>query len=84
MEVHGIEDGNLFLMSDQMSGEFTDIVNGIRELLSQEEIQQLQSFAETYGQKTDEVNETVNLGLQAGNEAQQDDQTILPEIENSV
>lgn len=84
MEVHGIEDGNLFLMSDQMSGEFTDIVNGIRELLLPEEIQQLQSFVETYGQKTDEADETLNLGLQAGNEAQQDDQTILPEVENNV
>lgn len=87
MEVHGIEDGNLFLMSDQMSGEFTDIVNGIKDLLSQEEIEQLQSFAETYGQKMDAANaanETVNLGPLAGNEAQQDDQTILREVENSV
>lgn len=36
MEMHGIDDESLFLVSDQMSGELTDVMNGIQELFSQE------------------------------------------------
>lgn len=61
MEVHGVDDGSLFLMSDQMSGELSDIMSGIEDILSQElgvslaDLSQedpviMQSFAEKLGQ----------------------------------
>ncbi len=61
MEVHGVDDASLFLMSDQMSGELSDIMKGIEQILSQElgvDVSQLtqedsmilQSFAEKLGQ----------------------------------
>lgn len=61
MEMHGVDDANLFLMSDRMSGEFSDIMNGIEDILSEqlgidindlskEDVQLLQHFAETAGQ----------------------------------
>ncbi len=61
MEVHGVDDASLFLMSDQMSGELGDIMKGIEQILSQElgiDVSQLsqedsvilQSFAEKLGQ----------------------------------
>lgn len=36
MEMHGIDDASLFLVSDQMSGELTDIMNGIQDIFAQE------------------------------------------------
>lgn len=61
MEVHGVDDASLFLMSDQMSGELGDVMKGIEQILSQElgvDVSQLsqedsmilQSFAEKLGQ----------------------------------
>lgn len=47
MEVHGIDDESLFLVSDQMSGELTDIMNGIQDIFSQE-------FGMDAGQLTEE------------------------------
>lgn len=64
MEMHGVDDANLFLMSDRMSGEFSDIKNGIENILSEqlgigtddlsgEDVQFLQHFAETAEQMTE-------------------------------
>lgn len=61
MEAHGVEDANLFLTSDIMSGELTDIMAGIQDILEEsmgmdiESFLQgdnvlLQSFAEKFGQ----------------------------------
>lgn len=36
MEMHGVDDAGLFLVSDQMSGELTDVMNGIEDLFAQE------------------------------------------------
>ena len=66
MEVHGIDDENLFLMSDKMSGELSDLMSGIQEILSEqlgvlpEELSDtdnklLQSFAEKIGQIVDDA-----------------------------
>ncbi len=35
MEVHGVEDANLFLFSDAMSGELNDIMSGLQDILEQ-------------------------------------------------
>lgn len=61
MEVHGVDDESLFLMSDQMSGELSDTMSGIEDILSkelgtsladllQEDPVIMQSFAEKLGQ----------------------------------
>lgn len=66
MEVHGIDDENLFLMSDKMSGELSDLMSGIQDILSEqlgilpEELSEtdnklLQSFAEKIGQIVDDA-----------------------------
>lgn len=66
MEVHGIDDENLFLMSDKISGELSDLMSGIQEILSEqlgvlpEELSDtdnklLQSFAEKIGQIVDDA-----------------------------
>lgn len=66
MEVHGIDDENMFLMSDKMSGELSDLMSGIQEILSEqlgvlpEELSDtdnklLQSFAEKIGQIVDDA-----------------------------
>lgn len=36
MEMHGVDDAGLFLVSDQISGELTDIMNGIQDIFSRE------------------------------------------------
>lgn len=36
MEVHGVEDANLFLTSDQMSGELNEVMDGIQDILSEQ------------------------------------------------
>lgn len=57
METHGVDEANLFLISDRMSGEFSDIRNGIEHILSEqlgigaddlseEDVRFLQHFAE--------------------------------------
>lgn len=64
MEMHGVDEANLFLLSDRMSGEFSDIKNGIENImseqlgigtndLSEEDVQVLQHFAETAEQMTE-------------------------------
>lgn len=35
MEVHGVEDANLFLLSDAMSGELNDVMSGLQDILEQ-------------------------------------------------
>lgn len=35
MEVHGVDDANLFLFSDAMSGELNDIMSGLQDILEQ-------------------------------------------------
>ncbi len=35
MEVHGVDDANLFLLSDAMSGELNDIMSGLQDILEQ-------------------------------------------------
>lgn len=70
LEVHGVDDESLFLTSDQMAGELSDIMNGIEEILSQElgvdvaDLTQddttiLQSFAEKLGQVVNKTDEKV-------------------------
>lgn len=60
MEIHGVDDPNLFLVSDQMSGELNEVMQGIQDILSQElgidvenlsqnDMPVLQSFAEKIG-----------------------------------
>lgn len=60
MEIHGVDDPNLFLVSDQMSGELNEVMQGIQDILSQElgldmenlsqnDMPVLQSFAEKMG-----------------------------------
>lgn len=69
MEAHGVEDMNLFLTSDIMSGELTDIMAGIQDILEEsigmdlESFLQgdnvlLQSFAEKFGQLANQTEQT--------------------------
>lgn len=64
MGMHGVDEANLFLISDRMSGEFSEIKNGIENILSEqlgigtndlseEDVQFLQHFAETAEQMTE-------------------------------
>lgn len=66
MEVHGIDDENLFLVSDKISGELSGIMSGIQDILAEqfgilpEELSDsdnklLQSFAEKIGQMVDDA-----------------------------
>lgn len=70
LEVHGVDDESLFLTSDQMAGELSDIMSGIEEILSQElgvdvadltqdDTMILQSFAEKLGQVVNKTDEKV-------------------------
>lgn len=70
MEAHGVEDANLFLTSDIMSGELTDIMAGIQDILEEsmgmdmESFLQgdnvlLQSFAEKFAQMSKQPEQPV-------------------------
>ncbi len=85
MEVHGVDDASLFLMSDQMSGELGDVMKGIEQILSQElgvdvsNLSQedsliLQSFAEKLGQLVN------NPGEQAKEMISDTETEVMPEI----
>lgn len=80
MEAHGVEDANLFLTSDIMSGELTDIMAGIQDILEesmgmdlesflQSDNVLLQSFAEKLGQM-------LNQPEQAAGEQKTDDAAL--------
>lgn len=95
MEIHGVDDANLFLVSDQMSGELTELMNGIQEILSQElgidvgnlsqnDMPVLQSFAEKIGLLAGELGTSMQTG--AEEKAQMtvsDDAEIVPETLSS-
>lgn len=85
MEIHGVDDPNLFLVSDQMSGELNEVMQGIQDILSQElgldiknlsqnDMPVLQSFAEKMGLLTGEA---ADVSVQEVNAAE--GKTISPD-----
>lgn len=93
MEIHGVDDANLFLVSDQMSGELTDLMDGIQDILSQElgidmenlsqnDMPVLQSFAEKIGLLAGELGtsaQTVNAAEEKVQMTVSDDAENVPE-----
>lgn len=70
MEVHGVDDANLFLTSDLLSGELSDVMSGIQDILntelgmdaqslSQGDSVLLQSFAEKFAEIVNQSEEVV-------------------------
>lgn len=76
MEMHGVDQEDLFLISDRMSGEFSDIMDGIENILSEqlgigtddlskEDVQFLQRFAQAAEQMTESTEYAVQDTEQA-------------------
>lgn len=76
MEMHGVDQEDLFLISDRMSGEFSDIIDGIENILSEqlgigtdglskEDVLFLQRFAQAAEQMTESTEYAVQDTEQA-------------------